>query len=286
MPVQADKEAAASLTWLITGASRGLGRMIAETALERGHRVVLTARRPEAVAPLADLYPDRAIAVRLDVTDASQIAGAIATGESLSGGIDVLVNNAGFGFIGAIEEAKPAEYRALFDANVFGVIEMIRAVLPGMRRRGSGQIVNISSSGGIAASPGFGYYCSSKFAIEGLSEALAGEVAPFGIGVTIVEPGSFRTDFRAAASMQCTERVLDVYEPISGKARVALAESHGEQAGDPRKAAAAIVAMAERGDGPLRYPLGRDSLQRFDKKIAMLQGTRDAHREAAIATDF
>jgi NAD(P)-dependent dehydrogenase (short-subunit alcohol dehydrogenase family) len=271
-------------TWLITGASQGLGQILAETALERGHSVALTARRVDAVEGLRSRYPDRAIAVQLDVTDDAQVVRAVAETESRFGGVDILVNNVGFGFIGAVEEADPAEYRSLFDANVFGLVEMTRAVPPGMRGRGRGHIINLSSSGGIAASAGFGYYCATKFAVEGLSEALAGEVAPFGIGVTIVEPGSFRTNFRGG-SLRSAAHIIGAYADTSGAARTAIPEGHGAQPGDPRKAAAILVDMVERGAHPLRLPLGSDCLSRFEKKIAMLQSTYDEGREIAELTD-
>lgn len=271
-------------TWLITGASQGLGRALAERALARGHRVALTARRTDAIEDLRIRYPGNAVTIQLDVTNQPQIARAVTEAEAGLGGIDVLVNNAGYGFIGAVEEAEPAEYRALFDANVFGLIEMTRAVLPGMRSRGGGHILNLSSSGGLAASPGFGYYCASKFAVEGLSEALAGEVAACGIGVTIIEPGSFRTNFRGGSLRQAA-REIDVYANTSGAARTAIPQAHGAQPGDPVIAAEVIVDMVENDARPLRLPLGSDCLERFDKKIAMLAATAQDFHDLARSTD-
>lgn len=276
--------AKSGLAWLVTGASQGLGRHIAEEALARGHRVALTARRPSELQELVERHPGRAIATPLDVTDAAQIREAVERTQQVFDGIDVLVNNAGFGFIGAVEEAEPEEYRAVFDTNVFGLVETIRSALPGMRARGSGHIINLSSSGGIAASAGFGYYCASKFAVEGLSEALAGELAPLGIGVTIVQPGSFRTNFRGG-SLKSAARILPAYAGTSGAARIAIPEGHGAQLGDPARAAAIIVRMVETGKRPLRLPLGSDCLARYEKKMDMLQRTYLDHRDVAVSTD-
>lgn len=271
-------------TWLITGASQGLGRALAERALARDHRVAVTARQTDAIEDLRIRYPEHAITLQLDVTDQAEITRVVAEAEAKLGGIDVLVNNAGFGFIGALEEADPAEYRALFDTNVFGLVEVTRAVLPGMRKRGRGHVLNLSSSGGLAASPGFGYYCASKFAVEGLSEALAGEVATFGIGVTIIEPGSFRTNFRGGSLRQAA-RKIEAYADTSGQARIVIPQGHGAQLSDPVKAAEVIVEMVESDAHPLRLPLGSDCLERFDKKIAMLEATARDSRKLAISTD-
>ena len=186
--------------WLITGCSTGIGREIARAALEAGHSVVVTARRVESVADFTDEYGDLAVTVALDVTDKEQIATAVRTATDAFGGIDVLVNNAGNGYLAAIEEGEDDQVRKLFDVNYFGVVDMIKAVLPGMRARGSGHIVNISSMTGLVANPPNGYYSSTKFALEALTEALAQEVKPFGIKVTAIEPGAFRTDW-AARSM-------------------------------------------------------------------------------------
>lgn len=258
-------------TWLITGCSQGLGRALAEEALERGHHVALTARKPESLADIATRYPAQTLVLRLDVTNGGDIAHCVAATQERFGRIDILVNNAGRGLVGAVEEARPNEYRALFDANVFGLIEMTRAVLPLMRAQQSGHIFNISSLAGFLGHPGVAYYCSTKFAVEGLSEGLAIELAPFGIGVTIVEPGSFATNFRA--SLQVMETKLDAYAATTGVARGKVVEPPRRQ-GDPRKAAAVLVAMAERGDAPLRLPLGEDCVGALDRKIAML---RESH---------
>src|ERR1700748_457963 len=187
--------------WLITGCSTGFGREIARAALEAGHSVVVTARRADAVADFVDEFGDRALAVALDVTDAGQVRAAVAAAEDAFGGIDVLVNNAGHGYLSAVEEGEDAEVRKLFDVNYFGVVDMIKAVLPSMRARGSGHIVNMSSMTGLAANPPNAYYSSTKFALEAVTEALATEVRPLGIKVTAVEPGAFRTDW-ATRSMK------------------------------------------------------------------------------------
>lgn len=182
--------------WMITGGSSGLGRALAEKVLEHGYRAVVTARKPDTVRDLVERYGDQAMAVGLDVTQPAQIRSAVKAAHERFGQIDVLVNNAGYGYIAAIEEGEDAEIRAQFDTNVHGVIALMQAVLPGMRHRGKGHIVNVSSIGGLTTFPNVGYYHASKYALEGLSETLAKEMVPFGIGVTVVEPGAFRTDFR------------------------------------------------------------------------------------------
>jgi NAD(P)-dependent dehydrogenase (short-subunit alcohol dehydrogenase family) len=259
-------------TWLITGCSQGLGRALAEAALESGHCVVLTARQTQSIDELAARYPDSAMSVRLDVTDAAAIAAAVQETQARFGGLDILVNNAGYGFAGAVEETRPDEYRQLFDTNVFGSIEMIRAVLPVMRKQKAGHIINISSMGGILAHAGVAYYCATKFAIEGLSEALQGEVGPFGIGVTIVEPGAFSTNFRG--SLRSATTILDDYAATSGAVREILGRPPAQKQGDPRKAGTVIVDMVERGEAPLRLALGEDCLGAFAKKISMLDQSR------------
>lgn len=259
--------------WLITGCSTGFGREIARAALEAGHSVVVTARRAEAVRDFADEFGDRALAVALDVTDTGQVAAAVAAAEEAFGGIDVLVNNAGHGYLSAVEEGEDAEVRKLFDVNYFGAVDMIKAVLPAMRARGSGHIINISSMTGLVANPPNAYYSSTKFALEAVTEALAAEVRPLGIKVTAVEPGAFRTDW-ATRSMKESEAPITDYADVA--ARKDLIKQFADHLpGDPRKVAEAVLMIAELDDPPLRLLLGRDVLKAMRDKIAALSASID-----------
>lgn len=259
--------------WLITGCSTGFGREIACAALEAGHSVVVTARRAEAVRDFADEFGDRALAVALDVTDTGQVAAAVAAAEEAFGGIDVLVNNAGHGYLSAVEEGEDAEVRKLFDVNYFGAVDMIKAVLPAMRARGSGHIINISSMTGLVANPPNAYYSSTKFALEAVTEALAAEVRPLGIKVTAVEPGAFRTDW-ATRSMKESEAPITDYADVA--ARKDLIKQFADHLpGDPRKVAEAVLMIAELDDPPLRLLLGRDVLKAMRDKIAALSASID-----------
>jgi NAD(P)-dependent dehydrogenase (short-subunit alcohol dehydrogenase family) len=246
-------------TWLITGCSTGLGRALAETVVAAGHNAVATARDPAKLADLAEATPERALAVALDVTDPAQVASAVRQADERFGGVDVLVNNAGYGYRAAVEEGDDAEVRALFDTHFFGSVAMIKAVLPGMRARRSGAIVNISSIGATVTPVGSGYYAAAKAAIEGVSGALRGELAPLGISVTVVEPGAFRTDF-AGRSLTQSAAVIDDYADTAGKRRKENDTMHGSQAGDPAKAAAAIIAAVESSEPPGFLLLGPDAL--------------------------
>ena len=261
--------------WLITGCSMGLGRALSETVLARGHRVMLTALDIADLQDLLASYPATARAATLDVTKPAQIEAAVTKAQLEFGAVDVLVNNAGYGLVGAMEETSPDEYRPLFEANLFGPIELIRAVLPGMRARRTGHVVNVSSVGGFTASPGFGLYGATKFGLEGLSEALAQEVASFGIHVTIVEPGAMRTNFRGT-SMRPVKHQLDVYAETTGAIRTFIGSTHGTQAGNPSKAAAAILAAVESESPPGRLPLGRDAFDRVRRKLKFVAGDLDA----------
>jgi NAD(P)-dependent dehydrogenase (short-subunit alcohol dehydrogenase family) len=243
--------------WLITGASSGFGRAIAEAALAAGDTVVAGVRQPSAVDDLAAGYPGQATAVELDVTDGSQITAAVARTMLWHGRIDVLVNNAGRGLIGAVEETTDRELRDLMDVHFFGPAALIRAVLPHMRAQGSGAIVNLTSMGGRFSFPGVGAYSATKFALEGLSEALAPEVAPFGIKVLIAEPGAFRTGFAGGALHQSP--ALPAYAGITGPVRTDLPATDRKQPGDPAKAAAAILQALDSGKTPLRLALGNDA---------------------------
>lgn len=260
--------------WLITGCSTGIGREIARAALEAGHSVVVTARRVESIADFADEFGDRVVTVALDVTDKEQIATAVRTATDAFGGIDVLVNNAGNGYLAAIEEGEDDQVRKLFDVNYFGVVDMIKAVLPGMRARGSGHIVNISSMTGLVANPPNGYYSSTKFALEALTEALAQEVKPFGIKVTAIEPGAFRTDW-AARSMWESATPIGDYDDTVGSRKTMIKEFANHLPGDPRKAADAVLMVTGLDDPPLRLLLGRDVLKAVRDKLAAFSASID-----------
>ncbi|OBK17940.1 oxidoreductase [Mycobacterium asiaticum] len=246
-------------TWFITGCSTGLGRALAEVVIHAGHNAVVTARDVATVNDLAEETPDQVLAVTIDVTEPEQVKEAVQQAEERFGGIDVLVNNAGYGYRAAIEEGEDAEVRALFETHFFGPVAMIKAVLPGMRERGSGAIVNISSIGVQLTPVGSGYYSAAKAALEGMSGALQGELAPLGISVTVVEPGAFRTDF-AGRSLKQSETVIDAYSETAGRRRKENDTMHGSQTGDPAKAAVAIVTAVEANEPPAFLLLGQDAL--------------------------
>lgn len=259
--------------WLITGCSTGIGREIARAALEAGHQVVVTSRRVADVDDLATAY-DAALAVPLDVTDREQIAAAVAAATETFGGIDVLVNNAGYGYMSAVEEGDDAEVRALFDTNYFGVVETLKAVLPGMRAQGAGHVVNISSMTGLVANPPNAYYSSTKFALEALTEALAKEVGPLGIKVTAVEPGAFRTDW-ARRSMKEASAPIDAYADDVGVRKELIKQFADHLPGDPRKVAEAVLMLVGLEDPPLRLLLGHDVLAAVREKLAAMSASID-----------
>ncbi len=261
-------------TWLVTGTSSGFGRAIAYAALDGGDQVVATARRPDTLDDLVAYAPDRVLALALDVTRRDQIDAAVATAVERFGSIDVLVNNAGYGSVGAIEEVDESDLRALMETMFYGPFALSQAVLPHMRAQGSGAIVQISSMGGQLAPPGFGAYCSAKFALEAASESLASEVAPFGIRVLIVEPGSFRTEF-AGARLHRSRRI-DGYEQTVGPNRAFMDDANGTQPGDPRRAAAAIISVLDAPDPPLRLALGDDAVDAIRAKHQRLRADLDA----------
>jgi NAD(P)-dependent dehydrogenase (short-subunit alcohol dehydrogenase family) len=246
-------------TWLITGCSTGLGRALAEAVIEAGHNAVVTARDAARVSDLADAAPQRVLPAALDVTKPEQVAAAVQQAGERFGGIDVLVNNAGYGYRAAIEEGDDAEVRTLLDTHFFGTVAVIKAVLPGMRARRSGAIVNISSIGATVTPVGSGYYAAAKAAIEGMSGALRGELAPLGISVTTVEPGAFRTDF-AGRSLVQSATLIDDYAATAGKRRKENDTMDGNQAGDPAKAAHAIITAVESSQPPAFLLLGPDAL--------------------------
>ncbi|OBI33364.1 oxidoreductase [Mycobacterium sp. E2238] len=246
-------------TWFITGCSTGLGRALAEAVIGAGHNAVVSARDAAKVADLALAAPERVLAVTLDVTDPAQVASAVREAHDRFGVPDVLVNNAGYGYRAAVEEGDDADVRTLFDTHFFGTVAMIKAVLPGMRARRGGAIVNISSIGATVTPVGSGYYAAAKAAVEGMSGALRGELAPLGISVTIVEPGAFRTDF-AGRSLVQSATVIDDYAATAGRRRKENDTMHGNQAGDPAKAATAIIAAVASSEPPGFLLLGPDAL--------------------------
>jgi NAD(P)-dependent dehydrogenase (short-subunit alcohol dehydrogenase family) len=247
------------ITWLITGCSTGLGRALAEAVIGAGHNAVVTARDVTNVADLADPTPEHVLAVALDVTDPAQVTSAVQRADERFGGVDVLVNNAGYGYRAAVEEGDDADVRAPLETHFFGTVAMIKAVLPGMRARHNGAIVNISSIAATVTPVGSGYYAAAKAAIEGMSGALRGELAPLGISVTVVEPGAFCTDF-AGRSLVQSATVIDDYAATAGQRRKENNTMDGNQAGDPAKAASAIIAAVESSEPPRFLLLGPDAL--------------------------
>ncbi|WP_432493591.1 oxidoreductase [Kineococcus gypseus] len=272
-------------TWLITGCSTGLGRSLAEAVLARGHRAVVTARDAEAVRDLERAHPDTALALPLDVTDPAQVAEAARRAQERFGGVDVLVNNAGYGYRAAVEEGEDADVRRLFDTHVFGPVALAKAVLPGMRERRSGAIVNLSSIGAHVCPPGSGYYAAVKSALEALSTSMRQELAPLGISVTIVAPGGFRTDFAGRSLTQSAHPIAD-YAETAGKRRKEHDTVHGTQPGDPAKAAAAIITAVESEQPPGLLFLGSDALQTYSGVLDARRAELEAWRELTVSTDF
>jgi NAD(P)-dependent dehydrogenase (short-subunit alcohol dehydrogenase family) len=272
-------------TWLITGCSTGLGRALAEAVIGAGHNAVVTARDVAAVAGLAESAPERVLAAALDVTDPAQVASAVRRAQDRFGHIDVLVNNAGYGYRAAVEEGDDADVRALFETHFFGTVAMIKAVLPGMRARRSGAIVNISSIGAQLTPVGSGYYAAAKAAIEGMSGALRGELVPLGISVTVVEPGAFRTDFAGRSLIQ-SATVIDDYAATAGQRRKENDTMHGNQPGDPAKAGKAIIAAVESPEPPAFLLLGPDALAAYRYKADARAAEISQWEELTSSTDF
>jgi NAD(P)-dependent dehydrogenase (short-subunit alcohol dehydrogenase family) len=271
--------------WFVTGAGRGLGAEIVDRALAAGHQVAATARRVDAVTARSPGAGDRLLALAVDVTDEEQVTAAVQATNVAFGRIDVVVNNAGRGLLAAVEEASDTDIRAVYDTNVFGTLNVLRGVLPILRSQRSGRIVNISSVGGFVGSAGWGIYNSTKFAIEGISEALSKELAPIGITVTIVEPGYFRTDFLDASSLHAATAVIDDYAATAGATRTRAADVNHSQPGDPAKAAVAIVRVVDGADPPLRLQLGRDCFSAVAGKLSTVAGEQDRWREVSLSTD-
>ncbi len=269
-------------TWLITGCSSGFGQRLALATAQRGDRVIATARNVKTIGEMAEPFAGRMITLPLDVTDAAAAKAVVVKAVETFGGFDVLVNNAGYGLFGAIEEGTPEEYRPMFEVNVFGLIETTRAALPVLRRSG-GTIVNMSSGAGIAGEAGGGYYNAAKFGVEGISEALAGELKPFGIRVLIVEPGPFRTDFLGRS----TTMVANEMPEYAASSRRHYREiNNGNQAGGPDKAVAVILRAVDADDTPLHLPLGPAAHSNAERKLASFRSDIDAWRDFTIATDF
>jgi NAD(P)-dependent dehydrogenase (short-subunit alcohol dehydrogenase family) len=270
--------------WFITGCSTGFGRELAEAVLQRGWRAVVTARDPSSVDALVDAAKGRAIAARLDVTRPDDVQHAVEQAYAAFGRIDVLVNNAGYGYLAAVEEGEDDEVRQMFEANFFGAVAMIKAVLPDMRKRRAGQIVNVTSVGGMVGNPSSGYYAATKFALEGLGESLSRETAELGIKVTTVEPGPFRTDW-AGRSLRQTRKPIDDYASIAGARRAMVTARNGNQPGDPRRAAEVIIEAVSSPQPPAHLVLGSLGLEMVRNKLARVAADVDAWEKSSRWTD-
>lgn len=270
--------------WFITGCSTGFGRELARHTLELGYPTVVTARNPAQVEDIAKGHEDNALVLKLDVTKPEEIAAAVKAAEARFGRIDVLVNNAGIGYFGSLEESEIAEARKMFDINIWGLMDMTRAVLPILRKQRSGTVVNISSIGGLRGFPAVGFYNGTKFAVEGLSESLSKEVAHLGIKVLIVEPSGFRTDWAGRSANEAPETIED-YRPSAGERMRQIREASGNQPGDPVKAVQAIVKAVEAKDPPLRLLLGKIALDGAREKIGEMQRDFDAWAEVSQGAD-
>jgi NAD(P)-dependent dehydrogenase (short-subunit alcohol dehydrogenase family) len=266
--------------WFITGISSGLGKALTRTVMERGDYVIGTFRNPAQAEEFNEQYPDRGFALTLDVADPPAVEHAVSIVAEKFGKIDVLVNNAGFGMAGAVEETSLAEARQIFETNFFAALHLTQSFLPMFRKQQCGHIIQISSHGGFKAFAGFGIYNASKFALEGFSEALAAEVAPLGIKVTIVEPGPFRTNFAGSAFVQA-RNVIDAYGPTAGAFRERMKQVDGKQEGDPVKAAQAIFDITALDSSPLRLPLGKIAVASLSDKLLSVQNDLDAGRQTA-----
>ena len=271
--------------WLITGCSTGFGRELAKFLLENDYRVVVTARDAEKVQDLVAINPANAVSFNLDVTDKAQVQHVVARAEEHFGAIDVLVNNAGFGYFGAIEESVETEVRSMFETNFWGLAEMTRAVLPKMRERRRGVIVNVSSIGGFVGFPGVGYYNATKFAVNGFSEALQKEVAPLGIKVIVVQPSGFRTDWAGRSANDAPHKIED-YAETAGANQAAIRGYSGNQPGDPVRAAKAIVQAVESENPPFNFFLGRAALKNARLRLEALQTDVENWAEVTEGADF
>ena len=271
--------------WLISGCSTGFGRELAKLVLAKGWRAVITARHPDQVTDLAAGHGERALVLPLDVNSPVQVRHAVDEAVRQFGRIDVLVNNAGYGYLAAIEEGEDDAVRAMFETNVFGLIDLTKAVLPIMRGQGNGLIINVSSIGGLTSFAATGYYHGTKYAVEGISESLAIELKPLGIGVLIVEPGAFRTNW-AGPSIKQSAIQIDAYASTAGERRKQTAARSGSQAGDPVRAAQAIIDAALSDTPPLRLVLGKSALDLARKKLESMRGDFDAWESTTMGSDF
>lgn len=274
-----------SKTWMITGVSGGLGREIARAALDRGDIVVGTVRKPEALSSFEALAPGRAHGVVMDVTDTTTVTAAVAKAEAVAGAIDVLVNNAGYGLVGAVEEASLDEVRAQFETNVFGPLAVLKAALPAMRARRAGRIINITSVSGLAVWAGTGVYCASKWALEGLTQSLAQEVAELGIKVVNVAPGGLRTDFAQGSKTIVAQKFAD-YDGLARDAERIMADHAGRESGDPGKAAQAVLTIADVEDPPMHLLLGEDALKYAGYAAQGLAADIDAWKALSLSIGF
>ena len=271
--------------WFITGTSTGFGHLLAEHLLIAGHNVVATARQPKQLDDFTKKYAANSLVLGLDVTDAKQVDNAVKDTLARFGRIDVLVNNAGYGMAGGIEEATEAEFMPMFETNVFGLIRMTKAWLPYFRQQRSGNIVNLSSIAGLIGSPGWGYYNTTKFAVEGFSEALAAEMAPLGVHVTVVEPGPFRTDFLGRSGQEASVVIPD-YADTVGKTRAYQTSENGKQAGDPQKAIEAIITAVEAANPPKHLLLGKLAITRFRTKLEQWKEELNTWESTTLGADF
>jgi NAD(P)-dependent dehydrogenase (short-subunit alcohol dehydrogenase family) len=271
--------------WFITGASTGFGHLLAQEVLKAGDRAIITARKPDQITDLERQYPETARAFLLDVTHAARIETVATKAIAAFGRIDVLVNNAGYGIAGGIEEASEAEIMPVFETNVFGLIRVTRAFLPQFRKQRSGHILNLSSMAGLVGSAGWGYYNATKFAVEGFSEALAAEMAPLGVRVTIIEPGPFRTDFLGRSAVLVKRTIAD-YQDTVGKTREYYYDQAGKQRGDPMKAIKAMMDVVESPNPPLHLLLGAMAYDRFKGKLDRWREEMDAYQGVTLGADF
>jgi NAD(P)-dependent dehydrogenase (short-subunit alcohol dehydrogenase family) len=272
--------------WFVTGASRGIGAAIVREALDRGHKVAATARDVESVRRAFPNAEARLLPLRVDVTDEQSLTDAVDAAVERFGRIDVLVNNAGRGLLSAVEEVSDKAARAVFDVNVFGVLNTLRAVLPVLRAQRRGHVFNIGSVGGFTIAPGWGLYGATKFALEGMSEALHAELTPLGVHVTIVEPGGFRTDFLDDSSLHTEQPTIDDYRQSAGATRDHVLAANHTQRGDPAKLAAILVDLAQDDNPPLRIQLGSDSVRRVENKLNFMRAELERLRGLSESTDL
>ncbi len=272
-------------TWLVTGCSTGLGKNIAKALLENGKKVAVTARKTDTIRDLAEAYPDNALILPMDVTDPDAVKSAVEKTCETFGGIDVLVNNAGYGYRAAVEEGLEEDVQRLFDTNFFGPVRMIKEVLPHMRSQRKGVIVNVSSVAAEYTMPGSGYYSASKCALEGLSDGLRRETEPLGIKVMVVEPGAFRTDFAGRSLTQSAKMIHD-YDETAGRRRIGEDHTHGTQPGDPYRAAQRIMETVDAGDIPFRLILGRDAVEVVEASLQQRTAELEKWKAVSVQTDY